>query len=64
MPVNLFIVRVFARYVEVFEANPKDVARAKELEAGGGRGGGLATPRRRATTSSVVTLRGLPYRYT
>jgi len=43
-----------SRYVEVFEANPLDVEKAKD---GGGRG-----RRERRTQGYVVQLRGLPYR--
>ena len=52
---------MFARYVEVFEAHPMDVSRAKEQEEGTSRIG--AARRNRTTPGSVVTLRGLPYRY-
>jgi hypothetical protein len=52
------------RYVEVFEASPVDVARAKEQEEGGGasRRSGGSVARRRGNGGSVVSLRGLPYR--
>jgi hypothetical protein len=52
---------LFLRYVEVFEASPVDVARAKEQEKGGRRSGG-SVARRRGNGGSVVSLRGLPYR--
>ncbi len=55
---------LFVRYVEVFEASPVDVARAKEQEEGGGpsRRSGGSVARRRGNGGSVVSLRGLPYR--
>lgn len=49
-----------SRYVEVFEAHPKDVARAKDEENRGNTSGPTAR-RRGNTTGSIVTLRGLPY---
>jgi hypothetical protein len=51
-----------SRYVEVFEANAVDAAKAKEQEGSKGRGG-LTASRRKGTSGSMVTLRGLPYRY-
>ena len=48
------------RYVEVFEANPLDVERAKDQEEGGGRGGGGRDRGRRS--GHTVQLRGLPFR--
>ena len=48
------------RYVEVFEANPLDVGRAKDQEEGGGRGGGGRDRGRRS--GHTVQLRGLPFR--
>lgn len=54
---------MMSRYVEVFEANPLDVEKAKDREGGGdgGRGGGR---RDRRSHGYTVTLRGLPYRAT
>lgn len=49
-----------SRYVEVFEANPLDVERAKDQEEGGGRGGGGRDRGRRS--GHTVQLRGLPFR--
>ena len=46
-----------SRYVEVFEANPLDVEKAKDREDGGGGRGG-----RRTRGGFTVNLRGLPYR--
>ena len=48
-----------ARYIEVFEANPLDVASARDRMGGGGRGFGRGS---RMKGSFAVQLRGLPYR--
>ena len=48
-----------SRYIEVFEANPLDVAQAQERERGGGRG---RDRRERRSHGYSVQLRGLPYR--
>ena len=48
------------RYVEVFEANPLDVEKAKDREEGGGGGGGGG--RRMDDGGHTVQLRGLPYK--
>ena len=53
---------VCCRYVEVFEANPLDVEKAKDREDGGGRGGRDRDRGRRSGGGFTVTLRGLPYR--
>ena len=53
---------VCCRYVEVFEANPLDVEKAKDREDGGGRGGRDRVRGRRSGGGFTVTLRGLPYR--
>ena len=45
--------------MEVFEANPLDVEKAKDREGGGGRG-----RRERRSHGYTVQLRGLPYRST
>ena len=47
------------RYVEVFEANPLDVEKAKDREEGGGGGG---RGRRMDDGGHTVQLRGLPYK--
>ena len=49
------------RYVEVFEANPLDVEKAKDREEGGGGGGG-GRGRRMDDGGHTVQLRGLPYK--
>jgi len=49
-----------SRYVEVFEANPLDVEKAKDRESGGGWRG----RRERRSHGYTVQLRGLPYRAT
>ena len=52
----------YCRYVEVFEANPLDVEKARDREEGGGRGGGGRDRGRRSGGGYTVQLRGLPYR--